>query len=234
MKRASMFSLLALFLLSCSGLQLVQPTPTVPPSPTLTATVTPTYTPIPTFTPTLTTTPDPAAKYLPLLPEIPSGFAWKIMPERKLAVLIPDGWFFKEETHDDLKLEAIYVSKENIDEVGRFSSGLTVFIFKDFENDDEAEQFGQDLLSKQTAMETTKEVLKTWDHKAGTFRIHHLRIRAEYPKETEENRKKIVHYMTLAANHSVYWAVFESPENLWEQTIEQYGLVLDYIIVFGD
>jgi len=172
--------------------------------------------------------------YWSLVPQIPSGFEWKILPDKNLAVVIPDGWFFKEETRAELKLDGVYVTKENIDEAGRFSTGLSILIFKDFASNNEASQFAQDLLAKQVNLETTKEILKAWDYKSGSAIIHHLRIRAEFPEETEVNRKKIIRYSTSIAHNSVYWLVFESPESLWEETVKNYGLVPHYVVLFGN
>lgn len=149
-------------------------------------------------------------------------------------MVIPDGWFFKEETRAEVNLDGVYVTKENIDEVGRFSTGLSVLIFKEFKSNEEAEQFAQKLMRQHANIETTKEILQAWDYETGGGTIHHLRIRAEYPYETEVNKNKVVHYSSLVANNSVYWSVFESPERLWEETVNNYGLVLDYIVVFGN
>ena len=231
MKHLLKIIILSLLVSGCSSMQLFQPTPTVTSLPTFTATIAPTNTPVPTST--IAPTPDLAAEYLSLVPQIPSGFEWKILPEKDLAVVIPEGWFFKEETLAELNLDAVYVTNENIDEVGRFSTGLSVFIFKDFKSNDEAEQFAQDLLVKHANLETTKEILKAWDNKSGSSIVHHLRVRAEYPNETEVNKNKTIHYSASIANNSVYWGVFESPESLWEETVNNYGIVLDYIVVFG-
>jgi hypothetical protein len=179
MKHILKIIFLSLFVSGCSGMQLFQPTPTATPLPTFTVTIAPTNTPVPEST--VASSSDLAAEYLSLVPQIPSGFEWKILPDKNLAVVIPDGWFFKEETHAELNLDGVYVTKENIDETGRFSTGLSVLIFKDFNSNDEAEQFAQKMLIQHANMETTKEILKAWDHGSGTSIIHHLRIRAEYP-----------------------------------------------------
>lgn len=229
MKSALKIILMLVLLSSCSSMQLFQVTPTATPLPTQTAEIAPTNTTIPT----ISSTPDLVAEYLSLVPEIPSGFDWKILPEKNLAVVIPNGWFFKEETRAELNLDGVYVTKENIDEVGRFSTGLSVLIFKDFKNNDEAGQYAQELLARHANLETTKEILKAWDYQSGSSTIYHLRIRAEYPYETDVNKNKIVHYSASVANNSVYWAIFESPENSWEETVNNYGIVLDYIVVFG-
>lgn len=227
-KESVIFALL--FLISaCSQ----QPMPTATPLPTTTSTptVTPTKTPVPTAT--ITPTQDVEAYYYSLLPEIPAGFEWKIITEEKIAVVIPDGWFFKKETREELKLDGFYVTRENIDEVGRFSTGLTVFIFKGFETEAEAEQFAIDFLRLHMELETTKEVINAWDYEAGAAVVHHLRIKAEYPYETEVNRNKTVQYSTVTVNKQVYVSIFECPDEIAEEIFSDYGLLLDYVIIFG-
>jgi len=232
MKRSLILTMMAFFLLGCAASSFFQATPTPTPLPALTATVPPTITPVPTAT--LVAAADLEAVDLSALPAHPEGYTWKILPEKGLAVLIPDGWFFKEETREELNMDGVYVTKENIDEVGRFSTGLSILVFKGFGNNEEAEQYEQDLLAYQASVDTTKEILDAWDYQSGDYTFHHLRIRAEYPHETEVNRNKIVHYSSLVAFNSVYWMVFESPESIWEETLQDYGVVLDYIVILGD
>lgn len=126
------------------------------------------------------------------------------------------------------------MSKENIDVTGRFSTGMTIYVYKDFASSTAAREFADKLVATNKGLETTQEVLKEWDRNTSGFTIHHLRIRAEYPNETGADRNKIVQYSTLPFRKTVYLIVFESPDALWEKTIEKYGLVLDYVIVFGD
>lgn len=232
MKTLLQIIVLSILLTGCSGLHFLQPSPTTTPLPIFTATIAPTNIPLPT--PTITPTPDLIAEYLPLVPEIPAGFEWKILPEKNIAVVIPDGWFYKEETRTELNLDGVYITKENIDEGGRFSTGLSVLIFKDFENNDEAEKFAFNMFRDHSTSQTTKEILNSWDYATDVCVFHHLRIRAEYPYETPENKNKIVHYSVCVANNSIYWTVFESPENLWDETINDYGIILDYVFIFSD
>jgi hypothetical protein len=208
-----------------------------------TLTLTPTITPIPTNAviateaPTITSTLTfvKIDEYLKLLPkDIPEGFSWKVIPQRGLAVLLPDGWFYKEEPQDDLKYDGVYVSKENIDETGRFSTGLSVFVFYGFNNKTETEEYARSLVAQQKNLETTKEIIKEWDYTTNTYTVHHLRIKAEYPYEDEINQNKIVQYSVMFTNDSVYWIVFESPASQWDQTIANYGILLDYVVFFFD
>src|SRR5688572_7239160 len=109
MKNILKIMVLSLWVSGCSAMQLFQPTPTPTPQPTYTATIAPTHTAVPTST--VFPTPDLAAEYLALLPQIPAGFEWKILPEKDLAVVIPDGWFFKAETVAELNLDGVYVTQ---------------------------------------------------------------------------------------------------------------------------
>jgi hypothetical protein len=57
----------------------------------------------------------------------PAGFAWKNVASIKAAFLVPDGWFFKEELRKDVR--GIFISKESIDQSGKFQTGLTINVF---------------------------------------------------------------------------------------------------------
>jgi hypothetical protein len=179
-----------------------------------------------------TANPEDLTSVIAQLPEIPAGFVWKSIPEDSLFVLVPEGWFFKQEYREDVDLETVYVTKENIEETGRFSTGLSVFVFKDFKDAEESEQFAQNIIKKQAGLPTTKEILKVWDTQSGNFTIHHLQIRAEYPYETAVNQKKIVYYSTVATDNSVYFVVFESPEAISEEIANDYGIILDYVVIY--
>lgn len=221
---------LILLLLACSSSNLFQPTAT--PIPTLTPTSTITPIPTETSTPVASSTPDTLASYLPYLPQKPEGFKWRIVPEVKVAVLIPDDWYFKLEDRAELGLKGFYVTKENIDEVGRFSTGFTLFVYEDFVDDAEADKFSTDLLAYTYNAETTKNVIGAWDNTQNDITTHFLRIEAEYPYETEVNRSKIVHYFTFAKDKKVYYTIFESPTNIWEMVFNEIGIpILDNFVL---
>lgn len=135
------------FLLSgCSIAPFFEPTQTLTPSPSLTSTITPTKTPAPTKTPSPTK--DPLTDYLPMLPQIPSGFAWKMAADLDTIFLMPDGWFFNREycpvinfyettflSFNDIGQACI--SRENPLEVGKYSTGQAVVMYQNIENADE-------------------------------------------------------------------------------------------------
>ena len=224
MKHPWMTFLLPIVLIACSGISLFRPYPTATP----TATTFPSNTP----KPKVTSTPDYVAEYLPLLPEIPAGFSWRIVPELKLAVLIPDGWFFKQEISSVAGIiGAVYVSQENIDELGRFSTGQTVFVYQP----DSPEAFAANVLTGLENADTTTKVIKSWDYQADTYVVHHLRVEASFPDEANpDNRKKTVQYSTLVKGEWVYLIVVESPTSIWEQVSTDYGILLDYVVIFPE
>ncbi len=61
-------------------------------------------------------------------PEIPAGFEWYTFEEGDTACPHPREWFVKTELHGDTS--AMFFSKENIDEVGEFKTGLTLNIVR--------------------------------------------------------------------------------------------------------
>lgn len=226
------FITVSIFLIACSGTAIFQPTAT--PVPTLTPTSTITPIPTETSTPTISPTPDLLAYYLPILPSKPDGFEWKIVENIKVAVLIPEGWYFKEEKRTDLGLQGFYVTKENIEDTGRFSTGLTNYIFKDFTNHEEAEKYAIDLISSFINLETTKNVVDAWDYPTDKITAHHLRIEAEFSYETEINRYKTIHYITSAYENQVSLVILESPSSGWEEAFSIGGTIIDNLVLLID
>lgn len=144
-----LFLLIFLLLSGCSGQVPIQ---TATPLPSSTATITPTNIPSPTRTPAPTK--DPLTNYLPLLPQIPTGFTWKIAPDLDAILLMPDGWFFSREycpvinfyettilSLDDIG--QVCISKENPLEVGKYTTGQAVVVYSNIEN---AEDFSRYIL----------------------------------------------------------------------------------------
>jgi len=215
----------AILLFGCSEVPVAQQTPTFL-APTLTSTVIANAVPssVPTIVPSLSL----ESQYLPLLPEKPSGFEWKFVDAVRMAVLIPDGWFFKEEKRFLPIYEGFYVTKENLDIAGRFSTGFTVFMFSEFESFEEADKYAMNLQTTHINLETTKNVIDAWDTKTDLTTIHHLRIEGEFAYETDESQHKIIHYGTFAYKDRAYLWIIESPASTWEQEFNDFlGVMFD-------
>ena len=149
-----------------------------------------------------------------------------------MAVLVPDGWFYKDETRSSLGLEGFYTTKEDIDQTGRFSTGLSVFIYRNFKTSTEADNFSTDLLVKTMHFGTTTKVIGAWDSKTTLLTFHHLQIEAAFPYEIEVNSNKTIHYVTASLNNTVYLVSFESPSAIWELTFKTIGhIILDNLVL---
>jgi hypothetical protein len=251
----------------CSGQNPLEPAQMATLLPSLAPTISPTNIPVQTQTPSPTN--DPLTSYLPLLPKIPPGFTWKMVPDLDVIFSMPDGWFFNrqycpvinfyETTFLPLTdIEQACISKENPLEVGKYSTGQAVVVYKNIQNSDEfakyilyvlatSPNFG--LLSRDTKENTldfltkfppeiyirdvhkTTKVVDSFDYKGATYITHHLRVEADYFNETGNNRSKIVQYSTSASKDKVYLMIFETPSADWAETMKDYSILLDYFIV---
>lgn len=256
-----LFVLATLLISSCSGNNLFQPTQTATHTPTEISTQTskPTRTPSPTK--------DPLAEYLPHLPQIPSGFEWRMAPDLNVVMLLPDGWFFSREKCPIVnffgqayipkeEIEQVCISQENLEEVDKYSTGQAVLVYRNIDDpeifatdilrylmtSDGGEMFiydsDQDLDSQGLASDLlnihkTTEVIKAWDYGTDVYTVHHLRVEAEYPFETGSNKNKIIQYSTAVSKDTVFLMIFETPSDDWDETMENYGLVLDYLVILG-
>lgn len=202
--------LVYLVLSSCSN---SQPLPTISES---TNTLSNTSIPIFTTQPSL------------LLPQIPKGFEWKILPQSNLAILIPNEWFFEQVNYG---IDEIYVTKEKIDHYRRFSTGLHIRVFTGFKDSNEAENFSSEILDYYLNLDSEKEILEEWTDTINFYTVHYKRIKASFPFATNENEYKIIELSITQTGKSVYVFIFQSPIELWEQTINDYGILLDNIVI---
>jgi len=214
---------MVLLLSGCFEAHLFQPTAQLPPSTTATVTQNNSPTPRVIFTLTQTLT----AEYLSL-PEIPSGYKWKVLPESKLAVIIPDEWFFQEE---NFGIKEIYITKEKIDNYRKFSTGLRFQIFENFKDSSDAKRYSVDLLNYYMDLDAEKEVLAAWDEQTNSYTAYHRIIKAGFPFNTHAREYETVQISTIQADNRVYLSIFQSPTELWEQNLKDYGILLDYIII---
>jgi hypothetical protein len=65
-----------------------------------------------------------ATEQPPAIDDAPSGFEWYVFEAGKSACLRPLDWFVRTEVKGDTA--AVFFSKENIDEAGKFETGLTL------------------------------------------------------------------------------------------------------------
>jgi hypothetical protein len=198
----------------CSNQSFVQRNP----SPTILPSTTPI--PLPTITPTISL----ESQYGASLQDFSPGFEWKFVDSLRMAVLIPHNWVFTEGKRFLPSYEGFYITLGQPDDEGRFSIGFTAFMYHGFETSEEADDYAKDLLNKYIDLETTKNILDKWDEKTDLATWHHLRIESEF-NEAEENGLKIIHYGTFAYKDRVYLWKLESPSDLWDIVLNDYGVV---------
>jgi hypothetical protein len=153
------------------------------------------------------------------------------------------------------------ISKENPLEVGKYSTGQAVVVYSHIENPEEfakyilhvlatspnfgllfagAQEDTKDFLIKfpveiyMRDVHQTKTVIDSWDYKTDQYVAHHLRVKAEYAKETGNNRNKVVQYTAVASKDKVHLMIFEVPSDKWDETMKKYSLLLDYFIVLSN
>jgi hypothetical protein len=142
------------------------------------------------------------------LPPTPTGFTWKEIPEIKAAFLVPKGWYFKREATD--KTLAYFITKENINETGSFSTGLTINVFRHLASEP-AVSYAKKYIGRLAADKN----VEMWTRDFGPFRGFACRFK------DNANGGIIVMHTLMVANpktNTLYMFIFESPEPEWPTT----------------
>lgn len=146
------------------------------------------------------------------LPTAPSGFVWVAFEEAKSAFLKPDGWFVKREVRDGTA--ALFISKEDIEAVGQFETGLTLNYI-----DDVRKKVGQSP-SKYAAgmlgvMASQLTVLKSLEEEDIAPGIAGYTLRCK----SGSGPPKIMHYFILADDSAdtLRLIIFEAPFAKWDE-----------------
>ena len=261
MKQNLLLAIMVLLLSSCSGVSLFQPTQTPTPTATPTVTPTKTPTPFPTSTPTpdflatyLPYLPDippgfewqpaPDLKVILLMPD-----GWYFSREKCPIINFFDFTYIPRD-----EIGQVCISRESLEDVEKYSTGQAVLVYKNIEDpqtfatdilrylltSDGGEMFiynadqdmnEQGFMSDMLNIHKTTKVIKAWDYTTDKYTVHHLRVEAEYPYETEANRYKIVQYSTGVTKDAVFLMIFETPIDSWDEILADFGLLLDYMVV---
>jgi hypothetical protein len=211
----------------------IWPTATSVPSPVPFPTQTSTPQPLPTLPSTAAhpSLADLEIKYRSNLPPAPAGFAWKVIPEYFVAVLVPNGWFFRQHDVFDMHVAGEFaVSKENFDENGKYSTGMTIVAYVS----DDPETFAEGFLTDFVNAATTTQIIASWDSKINGRDAHNLKITAVFPGESEANKNKTLQYSIITAKSWAYLVVFESPASSWEQVAGDYTTMLANVTIFDE
>ncbi len=139
-------------------------------------------------------------------PKAPAGFSWKNVASIKAAFLLPDKWFFKEELRKDVR--GIFLSKENIDQSGKFDTGLTINVFK---NKKDAPARARQYIAEQAE---GGDVVNLWEAENGVLKLYGVRLHVtrDPPAFTE-------HVLAIGneKTDTLYILMFESPDATWDE-----------------
>ena len=141
----------------------------------------------------------------------PRGFVWKEILNGQSALLVPKGWFFKQESKPDT--EAFFVTKENIDVDGQFTTGLTLNVLKRIDKKANMPP-SKWVMNQIDVMKSTKAVVRSSTNTVGPFKTFLIRIISE-----NQGERVIIHYVYAAndATGTVWLYIFESPYSQWEK-----------------
>ncbi len=155
----------------------------------------------------------------------PKGFYWQRIKKLNCSFPVPYGWFVTEEERDGIV--AVFISKENVAELGKFETGLTANVYRKMKNidaDKYAQQFRMNIID-------TKDVDNSalWDNRKGPLHIYSCK----YFLEKTDSRKALTTQLLTIVNkesNTLYILWFESPTESWEENWEIGKILLGQIV----
>ena len=140
------------------------------------------------------------------LPQAPTGFSWREVPEIKAAFLMPNGWHFKRQAQGNTL--AFFITQEDIDKEGRFNTGLTVNVLQKVKPGT-AVEYAKTFIGR---MATDKHAGEVWTRQFGPLHGFGCRF-----KDTNATGTPIVHMLMVAnpKTGTLYLFIFEAPDADW-------------------
>lgn len=145
------------------------------------------------------------------LPEQP-GFTWWQIPELNGAMLVPDGWYTKQQQNEEAL--GYFITKTELSEDNpSFSIGLSLNVFLNAK-----ETLGKDAMKWATQYRKTAaskgRVLNQWEKNMGPLKSLGLRLRV-----SDSEGGIIMHHLFVVnpKTDTLYFYFFEAPEKQWKQ-----------------
>jgi hypothetical protein len=159
------------------------------------------------------------------LPDAPSGFSWKQIPEIKAAFLFPQGWQFKKEKQGATL--AYFMTPTKFDKQPGFDTGLTINVFKRLK-DRNAVTYAQEFIAN---LASRHELVKQWETSIGHMQGYGCQVKMTADDEGHPATR--VHYLAIASRttNTLYVLFFEAPEEAWESAWESGRQMLELFII---
>lgn len=139
----------------------------------------------------------------------PVGYRRHASRDANVSVLVPDGWFVKEEASGGTA--ALFVTKQDIDDTGRFDTGLSLNAIGGMRDKagTEASDYAQAFLDAIEAKHTV--ILRRFSTRQGDARTFGVRVR-------NDESGIVVHYVLVAndAEDTLHLFFFEAPTAAWD------------------
>lgn len=143
----------------------------------------------------------------------PSGFTWKHFPEIKAAFLMPNGWYFKQDSGDGKN--AYFITLEDIDKQGAFLTGLSVNTVPNISKrtGQWAKKYAWSL-HQQIKKDTGVTIQEEWENPLPPFIVYGMRCE----KKVNHSTTIVMHQLVIANEKTdrLYIVLFESPKNFWD------------------
>ena len=159
------------------------------------------------------------------LPHAPEGFSWKKLDQVKAAVLIPAGWYFKQEKAEGTW--AFFLTKENLEKSKWYKTGISIQVFQQ-KPEGTAENLAFHIIA---GYAKDGGLIKTWNFAQGVYKGYGWQGVAK--KEKGELTKTHGLVFLNTGTKTVYLVLFESPEPEWEENWRT-GEKLTQMIGFSD
>jgi hypothetical protein len=164
------------------------------------------------------------------LPEPPEGFTWFVSENQVGTFLRPDGWFVREEGERSDK--ALFITRENIAEEGRFVTGLSVNMVPRLaaRTGHSPTHYARTLLERyhRTAQFTIRSTYSVPEQ--NSYEGFGLRYSGE-----NDGVITIVNVLLVASNRDdiLFILTFEAPEAIWDEQWERGRRMLDLFALGG-
>ncbi len=164
------------------------------------------------------------------LPTPPTGFEWVEAPEIKGAFLKPNYWHFKK--HKQGEIKGYFITKENIDEKGSFTTGVTINVIPGIPEKTNVSptQFAAAFIKE--ASDSRKIIKTPWRHSMGPFNAFGVVLQNSDPIKGDYNTHNLV--ISNDQTGTVYMVIYEAPVTNWETSRKTGEVILGKLFIDSD